>query len=220
MVELAYRRILAMINEFEIRPGERINEVEVSRKLGVSRTPLREALNRLAIEGFLTTQPSRGFFCKSLDPNEIFQLYQLRTVLEVAGVRLATQNARDEDLQNLRAFLDSTADPRHEPISALVSYDETFHESIMRMSGNMEILRTLKNVNDRIRPIRWIDLNRRGRPATQEEHRHILMMIVGRDADRAAQLMSMHIEKRLDEIDTSIRQLYGDIFVGQALARS
>lgn len=215
MVKVAYDGTLAMINDFDIKPGERVNEVLVAKKLGVSRTPLREALNRLAIEGFLTIRPAKGFFCRELSPEDTFQLYQLRSILETAGVRLAAANARDEDLAKLRDFLDSTADPKDEPIESLLRYDETFHESIMRMSGNAEMQRVMRNLNQRIRPIRWIYLNHRGRKATQEEHQRILAALMARDADRAAQLMEQHITRRLDEIDTAIRQLYGNIYVGR-----
>ncbi|MFB9949226.1 GntR family transcriptional regulator [Rhizobium puerariae] len=215
MVKVVYDRLLAMINDFEIKPGERVNEVLVARKLGVSRTPLREALNRLAIEGFLTTRPAKGFFCRDLNPEDTFQLYQLRAIIETAGVRLAARSARDEDLTKLRDFLMSTADSKDEPIESLLSYDETFHESIVKMSGNAEMLRVMKNLNQRIRPVRWIDLNRRGRPATQREHQLILTALIERDADKAASLMEQHITRRLDEIDSSIRQIYGHIYVGR-----
>ncbi len=215
MVKLAYDGTLAMINEFEIKPGERVNEVLVAKKLGVSRTPLREALNRLAIEGFLTIRPAKGFFCRELNPEDTFQLYQFRNILETAGVRLAAANAKDEDLVRLRDFLASTADPKDEPIEALLRYDETFHEEILRMSGNAEMQRVMRNLNQRIRPVRWIYLHHRGRQATQEEHQRILAALMARDADEAARLMQLHITRRLDEIDASIRQLFGHIYVGR-----
>lgn len=217
MVEQTYHRLLKMINDFELLPRQRVNEVEVAKKLGVSRTPLREALNRLAIEGFLTVERSKGFFCRSLNVEESFQLYQFRAIIETAGTRLAVRNAKDDDLRALQDFLLGTGGPDIEPIDQMLGYDEYFHESIMRMSGNAELLRTMQNLNRRIRPLRWIDLKRRGRSTTQEEHQQILRMIIGRSEERAAQLIELHIARRRDEIDASIRQLYGDLYATRSM---
>src|SRR5690606_8809543 len=78
-----YEQIKSMAITYRFRPGERINEVDLARQLNVSRTPLREALNRLATEGFLTTAPNRGFFGRPLDTKAVFDLYEFRRCLEV-----------------------------------------------------------------------------------------------------------------------------------------
>src|SRR3954447_13627731 len=73
-----YDRVKEMAARFEFRPNERINEIELSRSLSVSRTPLREVLNRLMVEGFLTREQNRGFIGRSLDAGEIMSLYEFR----------------------------------------------------------------------------------------------------------------------------------------------
>src|ERR1022692_967687 len=87
-VDRVYAQLKELAISFELRPGDRINEVVVARRLGVSRTPLREALNRLTSDGFLTLSRNTGFFRKPLDPKEIFDLYELRNQIEMAGGRL------------------------------------------------------------------------------------------------------------------------------------
>lgn len=214
MVEVAYERLLVMINEFEIKPGERVNEGVVSRKLGISRTPLREALNRLAIEGFLTIRAARGFFCRDLDPGETMDLYQLRAIVEVAAVQLAAAKAEDNELASLAQFLKTSSSSDNYSIDDQIAYDEGFHEEIVRLSGNNEMLKLLKSLNQRIRPLRWIYLHR-GRPTTQAEHRQILAALMAKDADKAAELMKSHITLRREEIEEAIRHIYGEIYVGR-----
>ena len=80
--ERLYSAIRDMTIAYRIKPGERLNEVELARQLGGSRTPLREALNRLAAEGFLTFRRSQGFYCREFKPREIHELYQLRSIIE------------------------------------------------------------------------------------------------------------------------------------------
>ena len=77
-VDSIYQTVRAMAAAFEFKPEERINESDLSKRLGISRTPLREALNRLVAEGLLTVQEGRGFFCRSLVPEQIVHIYELR----------------------------------------------------------------------------------------------------------------------------------------------
>ncbi len=214
MVVTAYERLLSMINDFQIKPGERVNEVAVAKKLGISRTPLREALNRLAIEGFLTVRAARGFFCRDLDPTETMHLYELRAVIETAAVRLASEKAEAHELASLAQFLKSSSSADDFPIDEQVAYDEGFHEEIVRLSGNTEMLKLMKSLNQRIRPLRWIYLHR-GRPTTQAEHRQILAALMAKDGDKAAELMQGHIMRRREEIEEAIRHIYGEIYVGR-----
>jgi DNA-binding GntR family transcriptional regulator len=86
IVDRVYEQLKAMAVSYQFKPGERLNEGELAKRLGVSRTPLREALNRLNTEGFLRFTPGRGFFCRELDAHEIFDLYELRKSIEIASI--------------------------------------------------------------------------------------------------------------------------------------
>ena len=211
-VDRLYEAVREMAVAFRLKPGERVNEVDLARRLGASRTPLREALNRLAAEGFLTFQRGRGFSCRAFTPREVFELYQLRQVMETAAVRLACVQATDAELDAIETFLDDTgpaSDGR--PVEVLVSLDERFHTSVAALARNTELARVLDNINARIRFVRWIDMKKRTK--TQAEHREILAALRARDADRAAALMGRHIEKRQDQITLAIREGYARIYV-------
>ena len=217
VVDRVYEQLKAMTVHYAFKPGERLNEGEIAKQLGVSRTPLREALNRLNTEGFLRFAPGRGFFCRELDAHEIFNLYELRKAIEVAAVRLAVQRASNADIDALLAFLDETGPERgSRTVDDLVALDESFHERVMAMSGNTEMLRVLRNVNARIRFVRWIDMDRASRPHTQAEHRSVAMALKARDEVACISVLEKHIDRRLDQITAAIKEGYAQIYMQAA----
>lgn len=214
VVDRVYEQLKAMAVSYEFKPGERLNEGDIAKRLGVSRTPLREALNRLKTEGFLRFAPGKGFFCRELDAHEIFDLYELRKALEVSAARLAIGRAKDADIDALIAFLDRTGpDPGERSAVELVELDEAFHEGLMAMSDNAEMLRVLRNVNARIRFVRWIDMDRINRSKTQAEHRAVLTSLKARDEATCIELLEKHIDRRLDQITAAIKEGYAQIYM-------
>lgn len=213
LAERAYRELREMAISFEIRPGERLNEIVLAKQLGVSRTPLREALNRLCSEGFLTFSTNQGFFRKSLEVKEIFDLYEFRQKLEVAAVKLVVERATDEQIAEIEQFLEQSAKevPTRSTLE-MVALDEEFHEMVMTLSENTEMLHSLKNINGRIRYVRWVDMDGR-RSVTQRQHKAIMKKVGERDAEGAAQLMSEHIGHRLENIIENVEKCYGKIYV-------
>lgn len=215
-VDRVYSQLRSMAIGYEFKPGEKLNEVALAKRLEVSRTPLREALNRLGIEGLLRFQPGKGFYCRDLDVHEIFHLYELRKVVEVAGARLSMQRAHDEAIHKLLQFLDATGpEPGERSVAELVGLDETFHEELLAMSGNTEMLRVLQNINARIRFVRWIDMRLGDRRNTQCEHRLILEALLARDENTCTALLEKHIDRRLDQITSAIREGYAQIYMGR-----
>jgi DNA-binding GntR family transcriptional regulator len=212
--EQIYERIKSMAMTFVIRPGERVNEVELSKALSVSRTPLREALNRLMVEGFLTRAPNRGFIGRPLDAKQVFDLYELRRVLETSIVAIACERATDEELAELERFVKASKDrPEDANASSLLALDEQFHESVARLTRNEEMVRALKSINARIHYVRWIDMQNGNRKYTQQEHMRIVKALKERDVRAASNLVKGHISGRLDRIVDVIRMGYAEIYM-------
>ncbi|MCW5603998.1 MAG: GntR family transcriptional regulator [Burkholderiales bacterium] len=212
--ELIYDRIKTMAMTFAIRPGERINEVELSRALKVSRTPLREALNRLMVDGFLTRSPNRGFIGRPLDAKQVYDLYELRIALEKATVRIACERASDEELAELDRFVKASKDrPEDANAASLLALDEQFHERVAGLTRNQEMVRSLKAINARIHYVRWIDMREGRRQHTQQEHLRIVKALRERDARKAATLIDGHISRRLDQIVDMIRVGFAEIYM-------
>lgn len=214
-----YEQLKAMAGSYRLPPGQRINEVELARKLGVSRTPLREALGRLASEGFVTATMNKGYHVKALDAAGILSLYEFRATVEVGCLHLACERAATDKLMALRAFALRSRDEPDSDVQAvrLLSLDEEFHERLAALSGNDEFARTIRLVNERIRFVRWIDMRNR-RSGTQGEHLAIVGHLLERDAGAAAALMREHIHRRLDQITEVIRAGYAEIYTENALA--
>jgi DNA-binding GntR family transcriptional regulator len=221
VVERVYGELKAMAIAYEFKPGERLNEGELARRLSASRTPLREALNRLSSEGLLRFSPGKGYFCRNLDVIEVFSLYELRKALETASVRLAIRRAKDDDIDALIAFLDNTGpEPGNRSVIELVHLDETFHERLLAMSGNVEMMRVLKNVNARIRFVRWIDMSGADRKKTQIEHGALTKKLKRRDEEACVGMLEAHIDRRLDQIAAALKEGYARIYMPAADALS
>lgn len=218
-VDRVYRRVKEMAASYQFKPDERLNESTLSILLDTSRTPLREALNRLVAEGFLTLRRGQGFFCRSLNPQEIMNLYEARAAIEAEAASLAARRAAADDVASLAAFLDGSREKYTSGASPveLVRLDEEFHLRLAGLSGNAEIVRLLENVNGRIHYVRLIDLQalseRDGPEAiTIEPHKRILQAVIDGDAQGASSAMRGHIERRLEEVTANVRAAFSRIY--------
>jgi DNA-binding GntR family transcriptional regulator len=212
--------VKVMAVTYRFRPGERINELDLARQLGTSRTPLREALNRLASEGFLTASPNRGFHMRPLDAAELTALYEYRGVVEMGTVRIACERATDEELAALEGFCDAGVQDAGEDPQALhqLRFDEEFHERIAALTGNPEILRAVRGLNERIRFVRWIGLRKGGQRGLPEGHRAILDGLIARDVTGAMALMQRHVAERTERIAEIIRDSFAELYTDNLLA--
>jgi DNA-binding GntR family transcriptional regulator len=208
-----YESLKLMAVTYALKPGARLNEIELAKGLAVSRTPVREALNRLVTEGFLTSAPNRGFYCRPLDARQVYDLYELRCALEVAMLPLACERAGADELAALRQFaLESRDEETDTHALRCLKLDERFHETLAELSHNEEFVRTLRNINGRIHFVRWIDMQQGRRRHTQAEHLAIVEALCARDAAAAASLLRRHIARRLDQIIDVIKAGFGEIY--------
>lgn len=214
-VQRVYATLRGMAMSYKWPPGERLNEVELARQLQVSRTPLREAMNRLASEGLIVAEAKGGFRARTLDVKEVFDLYELRLALETSITNLACDRADKQALNELSDYLAGSAQAQEAAsVDRLVELDEGFHNRVAGLTGNLEMGRMLASINARIHFFRWVDMQGR-RDTTQKEHRAILSAIARRDSLAAQDLMEKHISRRLDQIVEVIRAGYGSIYLGE-----
>ncbi len=211
---LVYEQVREMAANFEFKPAERINESELSKKLGASRTPLREAMNRLAAEGLLAFEGGRGFFCQPLNPQLVVHLYELREALEADAIRLATERASDEELAHFQQYLHDIA-PRYTdsaPAREIVTLDEEFHLKIANLSGNPELKNMIELTYARIRYVRWISM-REKIDITHAAHESIFKPVIARDQGLAVELMRKHIKKSNNEAIETVEKAFSQLYV-------
>lgn len=215
-----YGTVKAMAVTFHFPPGDRINEVELARQLGSSRTPLREALNRVASEGLLFAVPNRGFHARLLNASDVVSLYEYRSVVEVAAIRFACERASDAGITALSAFARAgvPAGGSETPALRQLRFDEAFHERVAALSGNAEILRAVTALNERIRFVRWIGLHKGTQSDLPEGHLAILEGLERRDAEAAVALIGAHVGERLARIAELVRESHAEIRTGNRLA--
>ena len=212
-VDDLFRQLKAKAVSFELRPGDRINEGALAAELGASRTPLREALNRLVAERFFEFRPGQGFYCRGLEAREIFDLFELRKVLETAAVRAACERASDAELKALKTRLNTEGlETKGLSVAEACARDEAFHVGIAELGGNAELVAQLRLINERIRFIRWIEMAARVKQS-KKQHVAIMEALAARNANKAARLLGEHIEKRMDQILDSVRAGIASIYV-------
>lgn len=213
VADRAYREIRELAMMYKLRPGTPLNEVELANRLNVSRTPLREALNRLSSEGFFTFEARRGFRSRTFEVKELVDLYELRSELEVFATKLAIERASDDSIAEIEAFCRNEGSKRFTAdIMEQLDVDELFHERLAALSGNGEVVRMLKNINGRIRFARWVDMDGRLQQ-TDSEHLQIIEAIRQRDEEGCRQLVAGHISRRVDQIREVIKEGFARIFI-------
>ncbi|QDZ12591.1 GntR family transcriptional regulator [Devosia ginsengisoli] len=190
-----YRSLLALILSGELPPGSPLDERALTDRLGVSRTPFREAIAVLAREGLVDVRPYRGFSVHLPSPKEIDDLYQLRRVLEGFAMRLAVENISNADIARLEQVLDAgIAALEANDLDAYGVHDTEFHATFARLSKNEPLIETLERLALRIQMGRaTANRNVHFAKAAASERDAILGALRARDADRAAALMDAHI---------------------------
>jgi DNA-binding GntR family transcriptional regulator len=208
-----FEALRKMAISYEMKPGERLNELDLAEKLGVSRTPIREALKRLAAEGLLM-ESSRGYVRRPLEIQEMLGLYEARVAIERECFRLAFERATDAELQETTDYLKASMQvPADTAIEQLVELDEGFHLRIADMAKNTELKRILISLNERIRFIRWIDMENVGRDSTQKEHWEIVTALHERDLERGLAQLASHISLRREQIVEKITKGLAKIYI-------
>lgn len=195
--EAVYQRLRTMIDTLELFPGSRITETEIAEQLSVSRTPIREALQRLQMEGQVEIVPRQGCFVRTIDIDVINQFYDVRTVLEQRTVELACEYIQPERLNAI--LKEWNPDDMHDydtHIKTIRDQEESFHMNVARGSGNDVLTRYLEDVNHNIRVVRWLGFpDFKSIEDTYQEHYELCCLIQQGNKRTAKSMMKKHIGK-------------------------
>jgi DNA-binding GntR family transcriptional regulator len=208
--EVVYRQVKSDIFDYRLLPGDRFSEGEIAERLSVSRTPVREALQRLEKEGYLQVHFRSGWSLRPLDFRQFDHLYDLRIILETASVKQLCEQDERPGLEALREVWLVSADERYTQGGKVADMDEAFHAALVEAAGNPEVARCHRDVTERIRILRRLDFTQGDRiVATYQEHAQILRAILRRRTEQALLMLKAHIETSKAEVrKISLHQLY------------
>jgi DNA-binding GntR family transcriptional regulator len=191
----AYAAVRDMIVSLELRPGAVIDERSLMDRLGIGRTPLREAVRRLAQERLVEVFPRRGTFVTSVEIRDLASLAEVRLVLESHAAALAAERATDDDREGLQALIDELPHSEGQDTRELIALDERIHRQVYRCTHNAFLEATLEEYYVLALRIWYLALDR-ARELEQAVlgHRELLEAIRDGDAEEAERTMRQHVQ--------------------------
>jgi DNA-binding GntR family transcriptional regulator len=197
LADQIFRVLKASVIRQEYQAGERLVDQEIADRLGVSRTPVREAINRLAAEGLLTITPRRGVFVTEISEDDIKEMYEVREALETLAVRLAFRadtNQLAHDLREIMRQYQSSLEM--DDLFGCYDLDRQFHDCLVEASQNSMLVEMYHALSGKIQVSRWKHCRDRHRTnKTRCEHDEIITAFQDNDVDRAINAVQDHIRK-------------------------
>jgi DNA-binding GntR family transcriptional regulator len=193
--EFVFASLRDAIWEGRFTRGERIPEEEIARSLGVSRTPVREALQRLQERGMLTVGAGRSLVVAELSKQQVLELYAMREILEGSAARFAAQHANEAEIDILHRLL-AEFDKHRDDARLLVSLNRRFHGAVCEAAHNRYLTQTLDGMHDALALLHSNTFRVPNRTSESDaEHRRIVLAIEHRDPDAAETAARDHVRQ-------------------------
>lgn len=194
--EIVYESLRDAIVNQTLKPGERLMEKELADEMGVSRTPVREAIRKLELEGYVIMIPRKGAYVAGLSIKDINEVFEIRGALEALAAGLAAQRASEEEIEEMELSL--ALEASHFETSDLlktIEVDTKFHDLIFKASKNSRLMGMVKDLREQVQRFRTTTLAVPGRMKfALDEHRKIIECIAARDIEAAQRAAGDHIE--------------------------
>ena len=207
--EVVYETLREAIRNGALSPGERLMEIQLAEELGVSRTPVREAIRKLELERFVVMLPRRGTYVANLSLKDINEVFEIRAALDGLAAGLAAERITEEELEQMERLLVEIADciEQHNN-QKIVEADEAFHDILYRASRNERLVGIICNLREQFTRFRSVSINYPGRlQNTLEEHRQLVEAIAQRNPEAAQQKAREHIENAEQTLLLEMEQL-------------
>lgn len=205
--ELVFETVREAIITGQLPPGERIMEIQLAEELGVSRTPVREAIRKLELEGLVAIIPRRGAYVAGFSLKDIIEVFEIRGALEGLAAALAAERITDAELDKLERHLVKAAELiGRADLEGMVEIDTGFHSLLYEASRNKRLANIISNLREQIQRFRQTSLSFPGRmKIALEEHRKIVEAVSARNPELARELAQEHIENAENSIMQVIR---------------
>jgi len=212
LVNQAYKELKRIILEYRVPLGGKLNEGELAAALGISRTPVREAVNRLEKEGLVEIFPQRGAFVVQLSEKDIFELFLIRENLEGLAAYLAAKKMKEDDLAKLESCIQGFKEPFTEKdVQRYAKEDFRFHQTIVAVSDAQRLIKLISTLYDHIRIFRLTTMGLSSRMKTSlAEHRLLVKAFRRKDPKGAEHMMRQHIRHVRDGVMENIKFFLGN----------
>lgn len=206
--DVVFNTLRQAILKGELRPGERLMEIQLAQRLGVSRTPVREAIRKLELEGLVLMVPRKGAEVAEITVKDLEDVLEVRAALEELAAKIACDHITDEQLQELkRAAGDFKKVLDTDDLTSCVQADMRFHEIIYNATDNARLLQILNNLREQMYRYRMEYLkDREMYPVLLREHETIREALGARDREKAGAAIRDHIENQRESIINSLRE--------------
>ena len=205
--DVVFNTLRQAILRGELKPGERLMEIQLANKLGVSRTPIRDAIRKLELEGLVLMIPRKGAEVAEITEKNMLDVLEVRRALEELAVKLACERITEEEIQELKDAADAFQKILSEKdITKIAEADEAFHDVIFKSTGNDRLIQLLNSLREQMYRYRLEYLKREEyHPQLLEEHQQIIDRITRKDQSEAAELIDRHIGNQVDVMLEMIR---------------
>ena len=200
--DVVFQTLRQAILRGELKPGERLMEIYLAQKLGVSRTPVREAIRKLELEGLVLMIPRKGAVVAEITISDLEDVLEVRMALEELAVKLACRMITEEQLEQIRILAEEFEQTLYgEDVGACAQADMKFHEAIYAATGNGRLVQILNNLREQMYRYRMEYLkDRDAHCQLVQEHAEILEALRARDVERALAASGCHIERQKEHI--------------------
>lgn len=203
--EMVFESLREAIILGRLGPGERLMEIQLAEEMGVSRTPVREAIRKLELEGFVVMVPRKGAYVAGVSIKDIADVFEVRAALEGLAASLAAERITEEEMDELEEAIVKISG--EEDFIQVVKGDSMFHELIYKASRNQRLIQIITHLQEQINRFRLTSLSVPGRlKIAVGEHKKISEAICSRDVDLAHSLASEHMENAEQNLLNAIRE--------------
>jgi DNA-binding GntR family transcriptional regulator len=200
--DVVFQTLRQAILRGELKPGERLMEIHLAQKLGVSRTPVREAIHKLEQEGLVVMIPRKGAIVAEITKSDLEDVLEVRMALEELAVRDACRRITKEQLAELRRLADEFQKTLYgSDVGACAEADMKFHEAIYEATGNGRLVQILNNLREQMYRYRMEYLkDRQSHSHLVQEHEELLKYLEERDEQKALEVTERHIDRQKEYI--------------------
>lgn len=211
--EIVFETLREAIINATLKPGERLMEIQMAEEMGVSRTPVREAIRKLELEGFVVMIPRKGAYVAGISMKDIADVFEIRAAMEGLAAGLAAERITEEEMESLERILVKIGENvQNNDLEQLIEADTQFHEILFKASRNERLVQIVSNLREQIQRFRTASLSTPGRMKyALEEHKKIVEAVSERNVELAQALAREHIENAensmLEVLDENQEQL-------------